>query len=1210
MKTLQPVFRNQGKRCGSCPRRFAPILLTCLAVTWTGGLVAVPPPQANDRGVQRQKQRNEHRMRIAEEEYRKRAFPLDAVPEGAMARAMKQTQAFETRTRGPLSPGVYFWYALGPAPITVSGDQPTCGRVSAVAVDPANSFHWLIGAAQGGIWETYDLGSTWVARTDDQASLASGAIAFAPSAPSTVYAGTGEPNFSGDSYAGAGLLVSHNNGTNWQMLNSSFAQTSISSIKVNPTSASQLSLSTVRGVAGKVGRGTANPPNAPQRGVFYSVTGGSSFTRALTGEATDLAMDPFNFNRQYAGLGEIFGAATNGVYRTTNHWTSSEFVNGPWTALAAPTNIGRIALAVAPSSSQTVYVGIAFDADHGGLVGIWRVDNAWSTSPTYTQLPDPSVYGIPWYAFALTVDPTDASTIYMSEFSIQRYSGGFWSDIGQFIHPDNHVMAWVPWVSGLTPTPRILLGNDGGVWFSSPPVSANWSSMNGGGLAISQMYKGSVHPQPNNAMALAGLQDNGTVRNEGKLAWPRIQDADGSDNAIAATNPDKYWATSWESLPYPNIYRTQDAGTNLDLVTEGMAYENAPFFVHFEKSPRNDDLFIAGLFQLWRCTNFFSGTVPQWTSNSPIMLNSLSAPVAISAMAFAPSDTNGLIYAFATTDGQLRITSNAGGLWNNLDPANGVPDRFVSGMAFSPTDSNVLYVALSGFDEGTPGHPGHLFKATNALSATPGWIDISPPVNLPMDCLAINAQTPSTIFVGSDIGVWLTSNGGGGWTHLGPPVGMPNVAVYDLKMNSVGQVTAFTHGRGAFTYAPGIPVVQVDGPIRPVDIACLNCPPINWLNPGDLVTVELPFQNVLPIDTVDLTATLLPSAQITPLSGTQDYGILRGQGAAIKRSFTFHANFSTGPGPLDNGTSCGDTVQLIFQLQDQTNNLGQVSVPFRMAVPFHPLVEEFDEAPVPTLPPGWDTTATGTSAPWMTTSNTPPNSIPANSPDDVPDRPGETNGPPNVSAFAPALAGAGQSFLYARPFTAASTRAETYFRQSFSVSNKYDGCILELSIGGQAFQEFTQAGGTFLLNGYNTLLNDFNPMGPRPAWTGNSGGWLPVQIRLPVTTAAQPVQLRWHFATSRGLTNGGWYIDSVAVTDPQCLPAVTNPVILKPGITGGLFSFSVGTIASRTYTVEYKTNLNDIDWQFFQTLSGNGATQTLTMPIGPGNQKFFRFRVQ
>src|SRR5207244_297373 len=102
----------------------------------------------------------------------------------------------------------------------------------------------------------------------------------------------------------------------------------------------------------------------------------------------------------------------------------------------------------------------------------------------------------------------------------------------------------------------------------------------------------------------------------------------------------------------------------------GIIDADAPFFVHFEKSPRNDDLFIAGTVQLWRCTNFFGGTVPLWYSNGPTMVDTNLQPVPISAMAFAPSDGNGLIYAYGTEDGQLRITTNAGIYWQDLDVGN------------------------------------------------------------------------------------------------------------------------------------------------------------------------------------------------------------------------------------------------------------------------------------------------------------------------------------------------------------------------------------------------------------------------------------------------------------------------------------------------------------------------------------------------------------
>jgi hypothetical protein len=81
------------------------------------------------------------------------------------------------------------WTNLGPSHLL---PNDWAGRVAAIAVDPANPNHWLAGAALGGVWDTTDAGATWQPRTDGQASLAMGAIAFSPSSPEVVYAGTGE----------------------------------------------------------------------------------------------------------------------------------------------------------------------------------------------------------------------------------------------------------------------------------------------------------------------------------------------------------------------------------------------------------------------------------------------------------------------------------------------------------------------------------------------------------------------------------------------------------------------------------------------------------------------------------------------------------------------------------------------------------------------------------------------------------------------------------------------------------------------------------------------------------------------------------------------------------------------------------------------------------------------------------------------------------
>jgi hypothetical protein len=304
------------------------------------------------------------------------------------------------------------------------------------------------------------------------------------------------------------------------------------------------------------------------------------------------------------------------------------------------------------------------------------------------------------------------------------------------------------------------------------------------------------------------------------------------------------------------------------------------FFVHFEKSPRNDDIFIAGTSQLWKCNNFFSSFTPSWAANSPIMYHG-GTPVPISAMAFAPSDPTSRTYAFGTEDGQLRLTQNGGVDWSDMDAAMGVPDRYISGIAFNPTNANIVYVTLSGFEANTPNQPGHIYKGSNALDpGGPVWANVTPLVDLPFNCVAVDPTNPASVYVGTDLGIWWTPNATASWIHYGPSDGMPNVAVFDLRMNTNGVVVAFTHGRSAFGFASlELPRIVWPGSCRICGEApCLGCPHEIWANPGDLITFELTLQNIVPFDAQNLTVTLLPSAQINPINAVQSYGNLAGQG--------------------------------------------------------------------------------------------------------------------------------------------------------------------------------------------------------------------------------------------------------------------------------------------------------------------------------------------
>jgi hypothetical protein len=437
---------------------------------------------------------------------------------------------------------------------------------------------------------------------------------------------------------------------------------------------------------------------------------------------------------------------------------------------------------------------------------------------------------------------------------------------------------------------------------------------------------------------------------------------------------------------------------------------------------------------------------------------------------------------------------------------------------------------------------------------------------------------------------------------------MPNVAVYDLRFDRNSRLMAFTHGRGAYLLtAINIPILVLVPSNPHLTPNCLTCPPEEpWLNPGDEVTVQIPLQNILPIDTVDLQATLLPSAQVTPITGTQGYGVVKGQGPAVPRAFRFIAAGTVGapggPGPA--GGACGGTMQAVLQLTDQGQDLGQVAIPFRLGQPSHPLVEDFEEIPPPALPPGWLTDSSGVGALWSATAEPPVN---------VPDT-GEDAAPiaemPNTSVRVSDALGVGHSYLLSPAFTVATAQAQLFFRQSLMLASKFDGGVLEIEIGTLPFQDIVQAGGVFVKDGYNATLNDRNPLGPRAAWSGDSGGWLPVLVDLPASAAGQPVRLRWHMATSAGQTNGAWFVDSIRVTEPNCLPPVVNPAILNPTVQGGTLSFAIDTVSSRSYVIEYKTNLTDAAWQTWQTVSGDGTRQTLTAPLGPARQSFFRLVVQ
>src|SRR5205085_646817 len=126
------------------------------------------------------------------------------------------------------------WQPLGPAPLvsdptfTTQDYGNVTGRVTAIAVDQgdATGNTVYVGGAYGGVWKSTNAAAANPANvvftplTDNQPTLATGAIAIDPVNSNTVLVGTGEPDSAIDSYYGLGILRSTDAGATWNVISS------------------------------------------------------------------------------------------------------------------------------------------------------------------------------------------------------------------------------------------------------------------------------------------------------------------------------------------------------------------------------------------------------------------------------------------------------------------------------------------------------------------------------------------------------------------------------------------------------------------------------------------------------------------------------------------------------------------------------------------------------------------------------------------------------------------------------------------------------------------------------------------------------------------------------------------------------------------------------------------------------------------------------
>ena len=138
---------------------------------------------------------------------------------------------------------------------------------------------------------------------------------------------------------------------------------------------------------------------------------------------------------------------------------------------------------------------------------------------------------------------------------------------------------------------------------------------------------------------------------------------------------------------------------------------------------------------------------------------------------------------FTTTNGLASSPS-----WTKADDGSpALPNRFVTRIVVSPTDARTAYAMFGGFAA------DNLWRTTDGGAS---WTSITGQLpQAPIETLAVHPKNSRWLYVGTEIGIFTSEDGGATWTvpHDGPA----NVSVKELFWLGT-TLYAATFGRGLY----------------------------------------------------------------------------------------------------------------------------------------------------------------------------------------------------------------------------------------------------------------------------------------------------------------------------------------------------------------------------------------------------------------------------
>lgn len=294
-------------------------------------------------------------------------------------------------------------------------------------------------------------------------------------------------------------------------------------------------------------------------------------------------------------------------------------------------------------------------------------------------------------------------------------------------------------------------------------------------LVTREYYQLAVDSTNKNRM-IAGSQDNGTDMHTdvSEPSWNGILPGDGADCAINPNEPSIAYATIFPPFSYFRTTKAGDANPVWKRITPSFpSGEQGNDLVMDLSKPST--LYI-GSYRVWRTTIDGADWNPLPTTIADG--STWDTKGSVSGIAVAQSD-NSIILIAHSTMGLLRST-DGGNSWVTRNPPDIMPaltPSWMNDVEVDPVNPNNAYLVY-GEPFGLPQAP-QIFMSSNGGKTWAPRITGLPPFRVFV--LRVDPIEPGTIYCGTDVGPYRSTDQGGTWTRFG--LGLPNVRVNDIRIS-------------------------------------------------------------------------------------------------------------------------------------------------------------------------------------------------------------------------------------------------------------------------------------------------------------------------------------------------------------------------------------------------------------------------------------------